>query len=146
MNMEFELRCPISADLELIRALVHAHARRGGLRGARLEDLVIAVNEAVTNVLDHGGAAGMVIVRNSAEAVVVDIVDFAGRLSHEHLAAAKIDPTGSRGFGLWVIQHLCDRVDLEQSDQSSRLRLHMCHRSPGDCLPCPRPGQEDSRW
>ncbi|MFC5828679.1 ATP-binding protein [Nonomuraea insulae] len=144
--MEFEFRFPISADLERMRGLISVHARRGGLQGQRLEDLVIAVNEAVTNVLDHGGAVGMVIVRNSAEEIVVDIVDSAGRLSDEHLAAAKIDPTGSRGFGLWVIQHLCDRVDLEQSHhQSSRLRLHMRHRPPGDRLPGPGPGEDIPR-
>ncbi|MGW0810617.1 ATP-binding protein [Nonomuraea sp. NPDC002799] len=143
--MEFELRCPISADLELMRGLVRAHAHRGGLRDERLEDLVIAVNEAVTNVLDHGAAVGMVIVRSGADAIVVDIVDFAGRLSDEHLAAAKVDPTSSGGFGLWVIQHLCDHVELEQSEQGSRLRLRMCHHSTGDCRPCPGPGREGHR-
>ncbi|MEV0385001.1 ATP-binding protein [Nonomuraea sp. NPDC050643] len=137
MNPEFELRCPISADLELIRGLVRAHARRGGLRGERLDDLVLAVNEAVTNVLDHGDGVGMVIARSSTYAIAVDVVDPAGRLSAHHLAEAKVDPTSSHGFGLWVIQRLCDRVELEQSDQGSRLRLHMRRSFPGNR---PRPG------
>ncbi|MEV0388182.1 ATP-binding protein [Nonomuraea sp. NPDC050643] len=130
MNSEFELRCPISANLELIRRLVRAHARQGGLRGERLDDLVFAVNEAVTNVLDHGAGSGLVIARTSAHATTVDIVDPAGRLSAHHLTEAQGTSPGSGRFGLWVIQRLCDRVELEQSDQGSRLRLHMHHTGP----------------
>ncbi|MFD0474393.1 ATP-binding protein [Nonomuraea thailandensis] len=57
MTMERVLRYPISTDLGRLRDLVSAYAVAGGLRGERLMDLVLAVNEAVTNVLDHGGAA-----------------------------------------------------------------------------------------
>ncbi|MEV4360032.1 ATP-binding protein [Nonomuraea sp. NPDC049625] len=55
MNAQFELRCPVSADLGWIRDLIRIFARNTGLTGERLEDLVMAVNEAITNVFDHGG-------------------------------------------------------------------------------------------
>ncbi|MEV0391384.1 ATP-binding protein [Nonomuraea sp. NPDC050643] len=125
MNLEFTLRCPISADLDRVRRLVRLHARHSGLRRERLDDLVLAVNEAVTNVLDHGGGTGTVTARSDREGVTVEIVDAAGRLTRDHLAAARVDPTSSHGFGLWVIRHLCDRIDVEQRSEGSLLRLHV---------------------
>ncbi|TMR99823.1 ATP-binding protein [Nonomuraea basaltis] len=129
MSVESELRCPISDDLAFIRELVRVHGRRNGLRGERLEDLVLAVNEAVTNVLEHGGAAGTVTARGDRTGITVEVLDVAGRLTWRHLTAAEIDPTGSRGFGLWVIQHLCDDVGLEQTEAGSLLTLRV-HRRP----------------
>ncbi|RVX41330.1 anti-sigma regulatory factor (Ser/Thr protein kinase) [Nonomuraea polychroma] len=129
MTAEFELRCSISPDLGYIRDLVRIHARYHGFTGERLEDLVVAVNEAVTNVLDHGGQAGLVTGRGHEHGITVEVLDIGGRLTPEDLAAATVDPTGSHGFGLWVIQHLCDEVTLEQTDLGPLLGLHMHGRS-----------------
>ncbi|WP_052422481.1 ATP-binding protein [Nonomuraea candida] len=129
MDIECELRCPITADLGLVRSLLRIHAGHGELPLRRLEDLVLAVNEAVTNVLDHGGGAGTVTARTTGERIVVEILDVAGGLTHEHLAAAELDPTASHGYGLWMIQHLCDEVTLEQTAAGSLLTLAV-HRHP----------------
>ncbi len=125
MNVDFELCCPVSTDLGHIRDLVRIHGERGGLRGERLEDLVLAVNEAVTNVLDHGGAAGLITARGHSGGFTVEVADVAGRLTAEQVASARVDPTGSHGFGLWVIQHLCDEVTVVRTDTGSLLRMHM---------------------
>ncbi|WP_080040332.1 ATP-binding protein [[Actinomadura] parvosata] len=130
MVFEFELRCPITADLGLIRDLVRLHGRHSGLSERRLEDLVLAVNEAVTNVLDHGGKAGVVTARAERGQVVVDILDFAGLLTHDHLASAGLDHTASHGYGLWVIQNLCDEVVLERTEHGSLLSLRVRERHP----------------
>ncbi|GIH92214.1 ATP-binding protein [Planobispora siamensis] len=121
----FELRCPIDPDLGYLRELVRLHGGHNGLTGERLEDLVLAVNEALTNVFDHGGRSGLIIARGHAEGVTVEICDVGGRLTAEHLAAAHLNPAGTSGFGLWVIQHLCDEVTLAHSGQGSVLGLHM---------------------
>ncbi|MEV5890355.1 ATP-binding protein [Nonomuraea fuscirosea] len=127
---EFELRCPITADLALIRDLVGMHARHCGLPGHRLEDLVLAVNEAVTNVLDHGGGAGTVTARQAGDLIMVEVLDLAGGLTPDHLACAAVDPTATQGYGLWVIQHLCDEVTLRQTERGSLLTLFVRHRAP----------------
>ncbi|UBU08722.1 ATP-binding protein [Nonomuraea gerenzanensis] len=128
MSADFELRCTISPDLGYIRGLLSIHGRHHGLSGERLEDLLVAVNEAVTNVLDHGGRAGLVIARAHERGITVEVLDSGGGLTAEHLKAAHVDPTGKSGFGLWVIQHLCDQVTLEQTDRGSVLSLHFHHR------------------
>ncbi|WP_052423111.1 ATP-binding protein [Nonomuraea candida] len=134
MSAEFELRCPISPDLGYIRGLVRLHGRHHGLSGERLDDLVTAVNEAVTNVLDHGGRAGLVTARAHEQGVSVEVLDIGGRLTSEHLRAARVDPAGASGFGLWIIQHLCDQVTLEQTGLGSLLRLHY-HTRPAPATP-----------
>jgi anti-sigma regulatory factor (Ser/Thr protein kinase) len=126
MQAEFELRCPISADLGFIRDLIRMYGHHSGLRDPRLDNLVLAVNEAVTNVLDHAGKGGLIIARTTSEAVTVDVLDTAGRLTDDHLTAARtLDQTATHGYGLWVIQHLCDAVHLEQTGLGSRLSLQM---------------------
>ncbi|GAA4952172.1 anti-sigma regulatory factor (Ser/Thr protein kinase) [Nonomuraea thailandensis] len=128
MSAEFELRCPISANLAFVRDLIRVHGRHSGLRGQRLDDLVLVVNEAVANVLDHG--AGMVTARNTAEGIVVEILYAAGKLTHDHLAGADhLDLSSPRGFGLRMIRRLCDEIRLEQTGLGSLLSLHV-HRRP----------------
>ncbi|GAA4964264.1 hypothetical protein GCM10023334_084660 [Nonomuraea thailandensis] len=123
--MERVLRYPISTDLGRLRDLVSAYAVAGGLRGERLMDLVLAVNEAVTNVLDHGGAAGTLTVRTRPGTITVHVEDVAGHLTRDHLDQAKIDPAASHGYGLWIIQRLCDQVHLDRTGQGSLLTLTM---------------------
>ncbi|MEV4172756.1 ATP-binding protein [Nonomuraea sp. NPDC049709] len=137
MSAEFELRCPVGPDLGYIRDLVRIHGQHHGLSGERLEDLVVTVNEAVTNVLDHGGRAGLVTARAHEHGITVEILDVGGRLTPEHLQAAHVDPTGTSGFGLWVIQHLCDQVTLEQTGLGSVLGLHF-HGRPAPVIPLDR--------
>jgi len=127
MALEFELRCPITADLGLIRDLVRMHGHYCGLPERRLEDLVLATNEAVTNVLDHGGASGTLTARGVADGVMVQVLDAAGRLTRGHLAAAALDQTASHGYGLWVIQYLCDAVTVEQTGEGSLLSMWVHH-------------------
>ncbi|WP_188193739.1 ATP-binding protein [Nonomuraea sp. SYSU D8015] len=142
MSVDLELRCPISTDLGFVRDLVRLCGHHSGLRDQRLGDLVLAVNEAVANVLDHG-AAGLVTFRTAGEAITVEVLATAGRLSRDHLASAQLDRSGQRGFGLWVIQHLCDAVALEQTGLGSLLSLHMDRQpatAPGPPrAPGPRP-------
>ncbi|WP_049566285.1 ATP-binding protein [Nonomuraea sp. SBT364] len=126
MSVGSRLHCAISYDLGGIRERVRGYARRAGLDGDRLNDLVLAVNEAVTNVLDHGGGAGVVTAAREGSGIIVEIVDTAGVLAPRHLSAARSGiPTRSRGIGLWLIQRLCDGVTLDHPQGRSRLRLRM---------------------
>ncbi len=41
-------------NLRVIRRFVEEHARRAGFAGERLDDLILAVDEAATNIVMHG--------------------------------------------------------------------------------------------
>ncbi|MEV4178960.1 anti-sigma factor antagonist [Nonomuraea sp. NPDC049709] len=117
------LHCPITADLALLRARLRDFATIAGLSGPRLDDLIIAVNEATGNVLVHGGA-GTLTARADAVGVQVDVIDDAGTLTAGHLDRMP-DPATHHGFGLYVIRKLCDEVQLDHPAGRSRLRLSM---------------------
>ncbi|WP_043633818.1 ATP-binding protein [Nonomuraea candida] len=127
MQAPIRLDCSITYNLGLIRDLIRVYARHAGLRGARTDHLVIAVNEAVTNVLDHGGS-GTVTAYTIPTSVIVEICDRAGRLRAEHLTAADplpAPPADPERLGLWLIRRLCDEVSLDHPHGHSRLRLRM---------------------
>ncbi|MFB4274561.1 ATP-binding protein [Nonomuraea sp. MTCD27] len=127
------LHCEITRDLGALRTRVRDYAADAGLSGTRLDDLIVAVNEAAANVLEHGGGAGGVLARRDAEGVWVEVVDTAGTLTAEHLHR-RPNPLGRRGYGLWLVRRLCDQVLLDHPGGRSRLRLHMRSR-PGPVRP-----------
>jgi anti-sigma regulatory factor (Ser/Thr protein kinase) len=116
-----ELRCAIDDDLSGLRAYAAAY-----LAGQRLDDLEIAANEAAANVLDHAGGTGTLTARHDDHGITVEITDDAGTLTPEHLQLTP-DPTRPGGFGLWIINRLCDQVSLDHPEGRSRLILHMHH-------------------
>ncbi|NUR85636.1 MAG: ATP-binding protein [Nonomuraea sp.] len=127
MHPPFHLRCTVTGNLALTRDLIRVYGRHAGLSGARLDHLVLAVNEAAANVLEHGGGRGTVTAYTDAAVLTVEVCDEAGRLRPEHLAAARVPaaPGSSRRLGLWLIQHLCDEVGLDHPQGRSRLRLRI---------------------
>ncbi|MER6177644.1 ATP-binding protein [Streptosporangium sp. NPDC001681] len=138
---------PIDEDLSALRERLHHHATQAGLRGERLNDLLLATNEAVINVLEHGGGKGTVDVWQDESHLTIDVTDAVGLLATEHIPAKR--PTGTvRGFGLWLMTQLCDEFTIEQIAGGSRVRLRMDLRSPSariGALSHEDPGQEEVR-
>ncbi|WP_217369397.1 ATP-binding protein [Nonomuraea antri] len=98
--MDFELHRPI--DLGHLRDLVRIHATHCGLPGERADGLALAVNEAVTNAVDHGGQAGLVTARGHEDGVIVEVLDAGGRLTAGHpldASAAASSPTNCSRCG-----------------------------------------------
>jgi anti-sigma regulatory factor (Ser/Thr protein kinase) len=124
-----ELSLPAGTDLAAVRAVLRDHALTSGMTARRVELLVLAVNEAVTNVLDHGGEGGRLVARAGDKGMVVEILDEGGTLLPEHLRRLPArNPTS--GMGLFIIRSVCDRVDLDHPDGHSRLRLYMDYAGP----------------
>ncbi|MFI7443180.1 ATP-binding protein [Nonomuraea indica] len=145
---DVELRCLITTDLSLLRKRVQDFAMAAGLTGERLDDLVLAVNEAADNVVEHGAGAGTLIARADRQGVWVDIIDTAGTLTDGHLYRHGDDmpPEAMRGYGLWLVRRLCDQVLLDHPDGQTRLRLHMRfdHAAPpASARPQPAPWPRD---
>ncbi|MFI9597400.1 ATP-binding protein [Nonomuraea sp. NPDC052265] len=115
---------PISRDLAALRDLVRRHALQAGLASQRGDDLALAANEAVTNVLDHAGGAGWVRIWADDDFLTVDVGDQAGRLRPD--ACPEVRPqAGPGGYGLWVMRRLCDEFVITQTSASSQVRLRM---------------------
>ncbi|MFF4618791.1 hypothetical protein [Nonomuraea jabiensis] len=77
-NLLPPLHCEITRDPGAPRRRVRDYAALAGLCATRL---IVAVNEAATNVIEHGGVPA----RRDAEGVWVEVVDTAGTLAAEYL-------------------------------------------------------------
>jgi anti-sigma regulatory factor (Ser/Thr protein kinase) len=112
------------ADLGLVREFVTARARSAGFSDARLDDLVLAVNELVTNSMRHGGGHGMVRVWGDDETFQCEVRD---RGWIDDPLAGRERPSDLRGGGrgLWIVNHLCDLVQVRSSASGSVVRLQM---------------------
>ncbi|GAA1674938.1 hypothetical protein GCM10009733_084950 [Nonomuraea maheshkhaliensis] len=123
------LRCAITADLSLLRSRLHAFALSSGFSGERANDLIIAINEAAANILEHGTGTGVLTARRDAHGIWVEIVEPGGTLTADHLPPSDPPASAVRGFGLWIIRQLCDVVTVDHPDGHPRLRVHMSDTS-----------------
>ncbi|WP_051864187.1 ATP-binding protein [Streptosporangium roseum] len=121
---------PIDDDLTALRQRLLRHAAHAGMRGERLDDLLLAVNEAVINVLEHGGGKGTLSIWHNDTCITVEVIDNMGDLAPRDIPPER--PTGTvRGFGLWLMSQLCDEFSIHQVAGESRVRLRMLlHPSP----------------
>jgi anti-sigma regulatory factor (Ser/Thr protein kinase) len=110
--------------LGAVRSLVAKRAARAGLAESPREDLVLAVNELVTNSVQYGGGGGTLRIWLESEALVCDVRDrgfiqdpLVGRLP------PPVDQHGGRG--LWLVNHLCDLVQIRSSPDGTVVRVHM---------------------
>ena len=111
-------------DLALVRMFVGEHATRAGFREERLSDLVLAVNELATNSMRHGGGRGLVSVWQENGTFLCEVHD-RGRIT-DPLAGRELPPDlRGGGRGLWLVNHLCDLVQVRSSEAGNVIRLHM---------------------
>jgi anti-sigma regulatory factor (Ser/Thr protein kinase) len=125
---DFRFQRPITSDLAVLRERVSSFGTGAGLSGQCLLDLVIAANEAATNVLQHGGGSGILTAWCDEVGVSLEFVDAAGTLTDAHLDTGP-EPAVGQGSGLWLIRRLCDEVSLERVAGMARLHLCLHHRA-----------------
>jgi anti-sigma regulatory factor (Ser/Thr protein kinase) len=123
---------PISIDgaefdvdgLDAVRGFVAEHAARCGMDAARLEELIVAVNEVATNSLRHGGGQGRVRVWEDGPRFVCEIAD-SGTLRDQLVGRRRPSTDQERGRGIWLVNHLCDLVQIRSFPTGTVVRLHM---------------------
>jgi anti-sigma regulatory factor (Ser/Thr protein kinase) len=111
-------------ELAVTREYVRDRARDHDLSGERLDDLVFAANELVTNSVRHGGRECRVAVWPDDECVVCEVRD-AGIMTDPLVGrlAPPLDSSGGRG--LWLVNQLCDLVQIRSAAQGTAVRLHI---------------------
>jgi anti-sigma regulatory factor (Ser/Thr protein kinase) len=113
-----------AGPLAALRDLVSRHAAAAGLDQARTADLVLAVDEVVTNSLRHGGGRGTLRIWQDADALVCEVRD-AGRIADPMAGRQRPAPDREGGRGPWLVNQLCDLVQLRSSAAGGVVRLHM---------------------
>jgi anti-sigma regulatory factor (Ser/Thr protein kinase) len=113
-------------SLSIVRHLVAQQANAAGLRRNRVDDLVLAVGEAMANSLMHGGGTGRATLWHDEAAgrFSVEVCDH-GRITDPLAGRVKPQAGSIGGRGLWLIHQLCDLVQLRAVPEGQLVRLHV---------------------
>jgi anti-sigma regulatory factor (Ser/Thr protein kinase) len=110
-------------DLAPVRRLVEGHARRSGLAPERVGDLVLAANEIAANTLGHTTSGGLLQVWHDEAEVLCQVHD-QGWIT-DPLAGRVKQPPDGRGHGLFLVNQVCDLVELRTGRGGTTVRMHM---------------------
>lgn len=113
-----------AGDLAMVRQFVTVAARRAGFARDRLHDLVLAVNELVANTLRHADGHGVVRMWAETETFFCEVTD-RGHIADPLAGRALPSHTRESGRGLWIVNQLCDLVQVRSTKAGSIVRLHM---------------------
>jgi anti-sigma regulatory factor (Ser/Thr protein kinase) len=113
-----------STALRGIRALARRHGMEAGLAPARIDGLVVAVCELVSNSIEHGAGYGTVSWWISPGRVVAQIDD-EGHMASITPGLRRPDTLSVRGRGVWLARHLSDVVHLWTSVDGTHARLEI---------------------
>jgi anti-sigma regulatory factor (Ser/Thr protein kinase) len=113
-----------SRDLSAVRTVVRTAATMAGLAEERAEGFVYAVNEVVTNSIRHGAGPAELALWSADGSLVCEVHD-GGRI--EDVLAGRLAPPVGRidGRGLWLVNHLCDLVQVRSLRSGTFVRMHI---------------------
>jgi anti-sigma regulatory factor (Ser/Thr protein kinase) len=114
----------VSLDgLSAARRMVRGRAEAAGL-GARTDDLVLAVSEILSNSLQHARDDGTLRVWDEEDGLVCEVRD-RGHILQPLVGREEpaIEQVG--GHGVWLVNLVCDLVQVRSSPDGSAVRMKM---------------------
>jgi anti-sigma regulatory factor (Ser/Thr protein kinase) len=115
------------ADLRVVRDLASGYAADVGLPPDRVPDLLLAVSEVAANTLRHTTAAGTARMWHTETEIICQIDD-SGWISDPLAGRVRPPFDQPRGHGLWLVNQVCDLVEVRTGEGGSSIRLHMSLR------------------
>ncbi|MER7830876.1 sensor histidine kinase [Streptomyces sp. NPDC095602] len=112
-------------DLAHVRDTTDRWAEAAGMSPQRRTDLLLAVTEATSNSVRHGGGHGTLRLWRTGDALIAETRD-AGRFPDPLIGRRRPDPFSPHGGrGVWMMHQLADLVEIRATADSLVLRLHM---------------------
>ena len=111
------------AALRAARRMVQARAEEAGL-GERSDDFALAVNEVLSNSLEHAHEDGVLRLWQEPDGLVCEVSD-TGHISQPLIG--REEPTIGQigGHGMWLVNLVCDLVQVRSTEQGSTVRMKM---------------------
>ncbi len=114
-----EVRCTVPSDtayLPMVRAMVTEGARLAGFDPETTHGILLAVTEAVTNVIRHayGGEPDQridLLLGTRPEHFRLDIVDYGHFVDPSKIASRPLDDLRPGGLGVHLMKSIMDRVE-----------------------------------
>jgi anti-sigma regulatory factor (Ser/Thr protein kinase) len=117
-----ELRVTLT-QLHEARSLVRRRAQEAGL-GERADDLALAVNEVLSNSLYHAQDDGALRIWDEPDGLVCEVRD-EGRIDRPLVGREEPAAGQLGGHGIWMVNLVCDLVQLRSSETGSTVRMKM---------------------
>jgi anti-sigma regulatory factor (Ser/Thr protein kinase) len=111
-------------SLQAMRAFVGELAFDAGILGNRRDDLLLAVNELATNSVRHGGGEGVLRVWHEGHSLVCEVAD-SGHIEPPLTGRFRPRAGGLSGFGLWLVNQVCDLVQVRAGGDGNVVRMRM---------------------
>lgn len=111
-------------DLSGARAFAATRAEQAGIARSRTADFALAVGELAANSIRHGGGWGILGVWREPGAIVCEVRD-GGVISDQLVGRTRPLPTQKGGRGLWIVNELCDLVQIRSEIDGTVARIHM---------------------
>lgn len=110
--------------LAAARHFVQFRAAAHGLSVEKVEDLKLTVSELVANTLAHGGGRGTLRMWVEGDEVVMEVLD-AGIIDQPLVGRRVPTSVQESGRGMWMVNQLCDLVQLRTHPWGSVVRVRM---------------------
>jgi len=108
-------------DLAKVRGMVESAAMAASFADRR-DDLVLVVNELVTNAIRHGGGRGRLTIEYAIGSITVEVRDWGPGLAA--IDAERLpDVTVAGGRGLWIARRLFPDFTMTSDSQGVIARL-----------------------
>ena len=127
VEKEFELRAE-SKTVPDFRKQLSAELEKSGMPGKASQDVLVAVSEALTNMIRHSyeskGGKIQVAYRDYPDRIEITIRDYGKKFDAGKVPGPCLPPTEPGGLGLYLIKTLMDKVEYDpQCEKGNRLHL-----------------------
>jgi anti-sigma regulatory factor (Ser/Thr protein kinase) len=111
-----------ASEVPATRRTVAHYARRCGLSEEQVEVLELAASELATNSVVHGGGTGTVAMWLEPGAAVIEFSD-SGHVTDPLTGRMKPPLESLGGRGVYLVNQLCDLVQLRSSERGTTVRV-----------------------
>lgn len=119
VSVQFDAESSISS----LRHLVGSLAARSELDIDATNDVILAVSELLTNSVRHGGGRGQLRVWSEGDRFCFEVHD-GGRILEPLAGRTRPPRFGEGGRGLWLVNQLCDLVQVRNFPGGTVVRVH----------------------
>lgn len=112
------------AELPRVRDFISDRLAAAGAAGTRAGECLVAVNEVATNSLRHGGGAGLLSAWTELDRLIFQVED-RGLIDNPLAGRTRPVPDGEHGYGLWLVNQICDLVQIRSGPAGTVVRLHI---------------------
>ncbi|GIF75951.1 ATP-binding protein [Asanoa siamensis] len=115
-------------DLRTVRHAVATYLHDARVERDLAEDVVVAVNELLANAIRHGGGRGRLDLATDDTTITCSVTDYGGAAVIPTITEPRPDVPGGRG--LWLVDRLCDTLDIDPHPDGLTVTVNIHLTSP----------------